>query len=115
VILGLSKDTIVKVQDMSNRSQYPHWSNSPADCLQVIAIVAEQKELEFTRWPKNMYIEDVAEFARVLLATSEMTFDCCSCRFSLGMKNSGFLEHVRLLTVRYADKKKEGNSYSLFC
>ncbi|KAL4899407.1 hypothetical protein BDW74DRAFT_163598 [Aspergillus multicolor] len=55
---GLSKETIVKVED-------------------VIALVAEEKELELTGKPKkNMYIEDVAEFARVLLTTTEMTFAC---------------------------------------
>ncbi|GAB1202546.1 hypothetical protein APSETT445_001164 [Aspergillus pseudonomiae] len=57
-VVGLSKEIQVKVQD-------------------VIAIVAEQKGLELTRRPKkNMYIEDVAEFARVLLTTTEMTFEC---------------------------------------
>ncbi|EDN04835.1 conserved hypothetical protein [Histoplasma mississippiense (nom. inval.)] len=55
---GLSKATIVKIDD-------------------VIALVAEQKGLELIRKPKkNMYIEDVAEFARVLLTTTEMTFIC---------------------------------------
>ncbi|KAE8162198.1 hypothetical protein BDV40DRAFT_265509 [Aspergillus tamarii] len=55
---GLSKDITVKVND-------------------VIALVAKEKGLELDRKPKkNMYIEDVAEFARVLLTTTEMTFDC---------------------------------------
>ncbi|KAJ5346269.1 hypothetical protein N7452_004273 [Penicillium brevicompactum] len=55
---GLAKETIIKVQD-------------------IIARVAQQKGLELTRRPKkNMYIEDVAEFARVLLTTTETTFDC---------------------------------------
>ncbi|KAL4923019.1 DUF3435 domain-containing protein [Aspergillus undulatus] len=55
---GLSKDITVKVND-------------------VIAMVAKEKGLEVDRKPKkNMYIEDVAEFARVLLTTTEMTFDC---------------------------------------
>ncbi|CRG88250.1 Threonine--tRNA ligase [Talaromyces islandicus] len=55
---GLSKDTMVKVDD-------------------VIALVAEEKKLELHRRPKkNMYIEDVAEFARVLLTTTETTFGC---------------------------------------
>ena len=45
--------------------------------VQVIAIIAKEKSLELDRRPKkNMYIEDVAEFARVLLTTTEMTFDC---------------------------------------
>lgn len=45
--------------------------------LQLIAIVAEEKGLELTRRPKkNMCIEDVAEFVRVLLTTTEMTFEC---------------------------------------
>ena len=40
-------------------------------------MVAKEKSLELNRRPKkNMYIEDVAEFARVLLTTTEMTFDC---------------------------------------
>lgn len=55
---GLSKDITVKVND-------------------VIALVAKEKDLELNWKPKkNMYIEDVAEFARVLLTTTEMTFDC---------------------------------------
>ncbi|KAL4950839.1 hypothetical protein BDW69DRAFT_186978 [Aspergillus filifer] len=53
---GLNKDTIVKVLD-------------------VLAIVAQEKNLLLGRRPKaTMYIEDVAEFARVLLSTTEMTF-----------------------------------------
>ncbi|KAB8069060.1 hypothetical protein BDV29DRAFT_183512 [Aspergillus leporis] len=53
---GLSKDTIVKILD-------------------VLAIVAQEKNLLLGRRPKaTMYIEDVAEFARVLLSTTEMTF-----------------------------------------
>ena len=40
-------------------------------------MVAKEKGLEVDRMPKkNMYIVDVAEFARVLLTTTEMTFDC---------------------------------------
>ncbi|OJD27056.1 hypothetical protein ACJ73_01562 [Blastomyces percursus] len=55
---ALSKVTIVKIDD-------------------VIALVAKEKGLELTRKPKkNMYIEDVAEFALVLLTTTEMTFVC---------------------------------------
>lgn len=47
------------------------------DEVQVVAIVAEEKSLILDRKPKkNMYIEDVAEFARVLLTTTEMRFDC---------------------------------------
>jgi integrase len=39
--------------------------------------VAKEKNLELHRRPKkNMYIEDVAEFARVLLTTTETTFGC---------------------------------------
>ncbi|KAL4865177.1 hypothetical protein BDV12DRAFT_175034 [Aspergillus spectabilis] len=53
---GLGKDTIVKVLD-------------------VLVIVAREKGLNLGRRPKaTMYIEDVAEFARVLLSTTEMTF-----------------------------------------
>jgi hypothetical protein len=45
--------------------------------MQVIAMVAKEKGLKVDRKPKkNMYIEDVAEFARVLLTTTEMTFEC---------------------------------------
>ncbi|KAH1586087.1 hypothetical protein KXV52_000563 [Aspergillus fumigatus] len=55
---GLSKDTTVKVLD-------------------VLAMVAKEKGLLPGRRPKaTMYIEDVAEFARVLLSTTEMTFQC---------------------------------------
>ncbi|EDN07431.1 conserved hypothetical protein [Histoplasma mississippiense (nom. inval.)] len=55
---GLSKDTIVKVED-------------------VVAQVATEKELALVGRPKkNMYIEDVAEFAQVVLTTTEMTFVC---------------------------------------
>ncbi|KAE8399029.1 hypothetical protein BDV37DRAFT_290564 [Aspergillus pseudonomiae] len=55
---GLSKDTTVKILD-------------------VLAIIAEEKKLRLGRRPKaTMYIEDVAEFARVLLSTTEMTFEC---------------------------------------
>ncbi|KAL4861381.1 hypothetical protein BDV12DRAFT_208056 [Aspergillus spectabilis] len=55
---GLSKDITTKVND-------------------VIAMVAKEKGLKVDRKPKkNMYIEDVAEFARVLLTTTEMTFEC---------------------------------------
>ncbi|OJJ88573.1 uncharacterized protein ASPGLDRAFT_721925 [Aspergillus glaucus CBS 516.65] len=55
---GLSKGIIVKVQG-------------------VIAIVTKEKGLEIDQRPKkNMYIENVAEFARALLTTTEMTFDC---------------------------------------
>ncbi|KAN0069672.1 hypothetical protein V8E54_011978 [Elaphomyces granulatus] len=41
---------------------------------EVLAIVAEEKNLSCERRPKaTMYIEDVAEFVRVLLATTEMS------------------------------------------
>ncbi|RJE22918.1 hypothetical protein PHISCL_04766 [Aspergillus sclerotialis] len=40
-------------------------------------MVAKEKDLELNRRPKkNMYIEDVAEFARVFLTTTKITFDC---------------------------------------
>ena len=43
----------------------------------MLAIIAEEKKLRLGRRPKaTMYIEDVAEFARVLLSTTEMTFEC---------------------------------------
>ena len=42
-----------------------------------IAIVAKEKGVELDRRPKkNMYIKDVTEFARVLLTTTEMKFNC---------------------------------------
>jgi integrase len=45
--------------------------------IQIIALIATEKKLRLTRRPKkNMYIEDVAEFARVLLTTTETTFLC---------------------------------------
>ncbi|KAL4758475.1 uncharacterized protein BDW70DRAFT_141802 [Aspergillus foveolatus] len=53
---GLNKDLTVKILD-------------------VLAIVAQEKGLKNGRRPKaTMFIEDVAEFARVLLSTTEMTF-----------------------------------------
>ncbi|EDN03055.1 predicted protein [Histoplasma mississippiense (nom. inval.)] len=51
---GLSKDTIVKVENMATEKE--------------LALVEQSK--------KNMYIEDVAEFAQVVLITTEMTFVC---------------------------------------
>jgi hypothetical protein len=46
-----------------------------SDKLQVLAIVAWEKDLYSRRRLKaTMYIKDVAEFARVLLLTMEMTF-----------------------------------------
>ncbi|KAL4903971.1 hypothetical protein BDW74DRAFT_185708 [Aspergillus multicolor] len=54
----------------------------------VIALVAKEKELELVRKPKkNMYIKDIAKFARVFLTTTEMTF-ACGCR-------PGALLHLR--------------------
>ncbi|KAH6704302.1 hypothetical protein BKA61DRAFT_636094 [Leptodontidium sp. MPI-SDFR-AT-0119] len=42
----------------------------------VVKIVAVEKDLDFGKRPSaTMYAEDLAEFARVLLATTEMTFD----------------------------------------
>lgn len=39
--------------------------------------MATEKELDLTRQPKkNMYIEDVIKYARNLLITTEMTFEC---------------------------------------
>jgi integrase len=55
----------------------PVKDGTNTDQEQVIALVAKEKDLEFERKPKtNMYIEDVSEFARVLLTTTEMTFHC---------------------------------------
>jgi hypothetical protein len=43
----------------------------------VLAIVAKEKALLLGRKPKAiMYIEDLAEFVRVVLTTTEMTFEC---------------------------------------
>jgi integrase len=43
----------------------------------MIALVATEKNLEENKRPKkNMYIEDVSEFARVLLSTTEKSFGC---------------------------------------
>ncbi|PYH75799.1 hypothetical protein BO82DRAFT_409090 [Aspergillus uvarum CBS 121591] len=62
---GLSKDTTVKILD-------------------VLAMVAKERNLLSGRRPKaTMYIEDVAEFARVLLSTTEMTFQCGWLRIQL--------------------------------
>ena len=50
----------------------------------MLAIVAKEKKLLLGRRPKaTMYIEDVAEFARVLLSTTEMTFQCGWLRIQL--------------------------------
>ncbi|KAJ6000886.1 hypothetical protein N7481_001295 [Penicillium waksmanii] len=55
---GLSGDIQVKIRD-------------------VLAIVAKEEKLSLKPRPKaTMYIEDVAEFARVILCTTEMTFPC---------------------------------------
>ncbi|RAL06608.1 DUF3435 domain-containing protein [Aspergillus homomorphus CBS 101889] len=52
--------------------------------LDVLAMVAKEKNLLSGRRPKApMYIEDVAEFARVLLSTTEMTFQCGWLRIQL--------------------------------
>ncbi|KAJ6103770.1 hypothetical protein N7486_003992 [Penicillium sp. IBT 16267x] len=62
---GLSKDIQVKVRD-------------------VLAIVATEKNLSLKKRPKaTMYVEDVAEFARVILSTTEMTFPCGWYRIQL--------------------------------
>jgi hypothetical protein len=46
--------------------------------------VAEEKELANTkRESATMYVEDLAEFARVLLATTEMTFEIGWLRIQL--------------------------------
>lgn len=39
-------------------------------------MVANKKQLNLNRRPKkNIYIEDITEFARVLLTTTKMTFN----------------------------------------
>ncbi|KAI2735701.1 hypothetical protein DTO013E5_8636 [Penicillium roqueforti] len=61
----LSKDIQVKIRD-------------------VLAIVASDKKLSLKGRPKaTMYVEDVAEFARVILSTTEMTFPCGWYRIQL--------------------------------
>jgi hypothetical protein len=75
---------LIKALSCSWHSQYhisfqslflPVASGALADSLQVLAIVADEKGLLTGRRPKAiMYIEDVAEFARVLLTTIETTF-----------------------------------------
>ncbi|OJD22696.1 hypothetical protein ACJ73_05960 [Blastomyces percursus] len=43
----------------------------------VVDLVATEKELDLTGRPKKiMYIEDITQYARNLLTTTEMTFDC---------------------------------------
>ncbi|KAL2814672.1 hypothetical protein BDW59DRAFT_167079 [Aspergillus cavernicola] len=55
----------------------PEYYLAQAESLDVVALVAQEKDLDLAgRLKKNMYIEDVAEFARVLLTTTEMMFDC---------------------------------------
>ncbi|KAJ5471584.1 hypothetical protein N7530_008941 [Penicillium desertorum] len=62
---SLSKDVHVKIRD-------------------VLAIVATEKRLSLKGRPKaTMYVEDVAEFARVILSTTEMTFPCGWYRIQL--------------------------------
>jgi integrase len=74
---GLCKETIRKVEDVSNKPFCPLYKETITESVQVIALVAQEKELELTGRPKkNMYIENVAEFTRVLLTTMEMTFAC---------------------------------------
>ncbi|KAJ5542729.1 hypothetical protein N7535_005153 [Penicillium sp. DV-2018c] len=61
----LNKDIQVKIRD-------------------VLAIVATDKKLSLKGRPKaTMYVEDVAEFARVILSTTEMTFPCGWYRIQL--------------------------------
>lgn len=50
----------------------------------MLAIVATEKSLSLKGRPKvTMYVEDVAEFARVVLSTIEMTFPCGWYRIQL--------------------------------
>jgi hypothetical protein len=52
--------------------------------LQLIKIVAEEKGLSNEKRPSaTMYVEDLAEFARVLLATTEMSFEIGWLRIQL--------------------------------
>ncbi|KAJ5961006.1 uncharacterized protein N7479_008156 [Penicillium vulpinum] len=61
----LSKDIQVKIRD-------------------VLAIVAKEEKLSLQPRPKaTIYIEDMAEFARVILSTTELTFPCGWYRIQL--------------------------------
>lgn len=66
------------MKDVSNQFSFCVYEKTTiTDRLQMIAIVIEKKKLELNQQSKkNMYIENVAEFARVLLIITEMTFDC---------------------------------------
>ena len=49
----------------------------PTDHMQVLAIVVQEKGLQLGCKPKTiMFIEDIAEFAQVLLTTTDITFPC---------------------------------------
>ncbi|KAL2370875.1 hypothetical protein RJZ57_004682 [Blastomyces gilchristii] len=86
---GLNKDTIVKVED-------------------VVAQVVTEKKLALVGRPKkNMYIEDVAEFARVILTTTEMTFvsgwQCIQMLFFLQLAVITASRPSAILHLRYRD------------
>ncbi|KAH7364031.1 hypothetical protein BKA65DRAFT_522596 [Rhexocercosporidium sp. MPI-PUGE-AT-0058] len=72
----------------------------------VVKIVAVEKDLDFTKRPSaTMYAEDLAEFAQVLLATTEMTFDIGWLRIQLVLFCSGELRyrHLKLTLIRDPD------------
>ena len=60
---------------MSGGLQHLLGVRSPTNRSQVLKVVAKEKKLDDTkRESATMYVEDLAEYARVLLATREMTF-----------------------------------------
>jgi integrase len=100
---GLTKETIIKIKDVSYRS---HSERILANNPQVLAIIAGKNNLELKRRPKaTMYIEDVAEFARVLLSTTEMTFSCLRIQLILFCQLAAITgsRPGALLRLRYRD------------
>ena len=52
--------------------------------LQIVKAVVKEKKLKLGKREKaTMYVQDLAEFCRVLLATTEMRFDCGWLRIEL--------------------------------
>ena len=60
---------------MSGGLQYLLRVRSPTNRSQVLKVVTKEKKLDdIKRESATIYVEDLAEYARVLLATREMTF-----------------------------------------
>jgi integrase len=87
--------------------------------------VATEKKLKEERRPKkNMYIEDVSEFARVLLSTTETSFGCGWWRIQLlfytqlaaiTASHPGALLHLRYQDLRLKlIRDPEGGRLNLF-